>query len=66
MTILIQCEKPDELPKGTYWLQSPKPGTKDDPNGAFYLILRVYVPDPPVSVTQTWVPPRIVLNDTAR
>src|SRR5437763_3220717 len=61
MTILIQSDQPDELPKGSYWLQSP--GGTDD---AFYLILRVYVPEPPVSVTQTWEPPQIVRDDPAR
>lgn len=54
MTILIQSDQPDELPKGSYWLQSP--GGTDD---TFFLILRVYVPDPSVSVTQSWVPPQI-------
>jgi hypothetical protein len=53
MTILIQNDDPGQLPPGTYWLQSPATDT-------FYLILRVYVPDPPVSVTQTWAPPQIV------
>jgi hypothetical protein len=53
MTILIQKDDPGQLPPGTYWLQSPATDT-------FYLILRVYVPDPPVSVTQTWAPPQIV------
>jgi hypothetical protein len=61
MTILIQSDQPDELPKGSYWLQSP--GGTDD---AFYLLLRVYVPEPPVSVTQTWAPPQIVRHDPAR
>jgi hypothetical protein len=59
MTILIQSDRPDELPEGSYWLQSP--GGTD----AFYLLLRVYVPEPPVSVTQTWKPPQIVHNDEA-
>ena len=53
MTILIQNGDPGALPPGTYWLQSPATDT-------FYLILRVYVPDPQVSVTQTWAPPEIV------
>jgi hypothetical protein len=59
MTILIQSNPPaaGTLPAGSYWLQSSS-GTDDD---TFYLILRVYVPDPTVSVTQTWVPPQIVL-----
>ena len=55
MVILIQPEKPPAAP-GYYWLQSPS-GTDDD---SFYLILRVYVPDPTVSTTQTWAPPKIV------
>lgn len=59
MTVLIRSTRPapGELPSGSYWLQSPA-GTDDD---TFYLILRVYVPDPSVSVTQTWSPPAIVL-----
>jgi hypothetical protein len=58
MTILIQSDPPADgtLPAGSYWLQSQS-GTDDD---TFYLILRVYVPDPSVSVTQTWAPPEIV------
>ncbi|HEY8035834.1 MAG TPA: DUF1254 domain-containing protein [Methylobacter sp.] len=56
ITILIQSEQPEELPEGTYWLQSPN-GTDND---TFFLFLRVYVPDPSVSVTQSWVPPQIV------
>lgn len=56
MTIWIQ---PDPMPlpaAGSYWLQSPS-GTSDD---TFYLILRVYVPDPTVSATQTYAPPKII------
>jgi hypothetical protein len=59
MTILLQSDEPGELPQGSYWLQSP--GGTD----IFFLILRVYVPDPSLSVTQSWVPPHIVRNDTA-
>lgn len=58
MTILIQSEQPD-LQQGQYWLQSP---SGDD---TFFLILRVYVPAPEVSFTQTWAPPSIECNDSA-
>jgi hypothetical protein len=61
MTVLIQSDDPGELPAGNYWLQSPG----GDDTDAFYLILRVYIPDPSVSVTQSWVPPQIVRNDTS-
>lgn len=66
MTILIQSDQPDKLPKGSYWLQSPSGTVSDGADDTFYLILRVYVPDPSVSVTQSWSPPQIVRNDTAR
>ncbi len=62
MTILIQSEEPTELPAGTYWLQSPS-GTDDD---TFFLFLRVYVPDPSISVTQNYAPPQIVRNDVVQ
>ena len=62
MTILIQSEQPEELPEGSYWLQSPS-GTDDD---TFFLFLRVYIPEPSISVTQSWEPPKIVRNDTAQ
>lgn len=62
MTILIQSEQPEELPEGTYWLQSPSGTDTDD--DTFFLFLRVYVPDPSVSVTQSWVPPQIVRDGT--
>jgi hypothetical protein len=39
---------------GEYWLQSPA-------GKSFYLILRVYVPEPSVSETQSWPPPPIGL-----
>ncbi|MFT4929042.1 MAG: hypothetical protein ACI8WB_005169 [Phenylobacterium sp.] len=55
MTILIQREEPNEQPAGTYWLQSPS-DTDDD---TFLLYLRVYIPEPSVSATQTWLPPAI-------
>ncbi len=60
MTIVMQSDEPDALPQGSYWLQSPG---GDDP---FFLILRVYIPDPSVSVTQSWLPPPIVRQDTAQ
>jgi hypothetical protein len=53
--ILIQATQP-ETQKGVYWLQTPDPAQA--PN--FYLILRVYIPDPEVSTTQTWKPPLII------
>lgn len=61
MTILIQSERPEELPEGSYWLQSPDASDTDD---SFYLFLRVYIPDPSISVTQSWVPPQIMRNGT--
>ena len=56
LTIVIQSADPGELPAGTYWLQSPNSSDDD----TFFLILRVYVPLPEVSFTQTWEPPQIV------
>ena len=58
MTLLIQSDPPTTLLKGTYWLQSPS-GTSDY---TFSLILRVYVPTPEISFTQTWEPPLLVIN----
>lgn len=55
MTIWIQRDQPPKV-AGNYWLQPPS-GTDDD---TFYLILRIYVPDPTVSATQTWAPPQII------
>lgn len=53
MTIYLQADKPAHYGShGVYWLQTPQTGT-------FYLILRVYVPGPDVSYTQTWKPPAI-------
>jgi len=53
MTIFLQRERPEKERKdGEYWLQTPKEGN-------FYLIMRVYVPGPDVSYTQTWKPPAI-------
>jgi len=62
MTVLIQNEQPEALPEGTYWLQSPGASSADD---TFYLFLRVYIPEPSISVTQSWVPPQIMRNDMA-
>ena len=49
MVIAISPTEP-ELDTGWYWLQSPA-------EGGFFLILRVYVPGPTVSGSQTWPPP---------
>lgn len=49
MVIAISPTEPD-LDTGWYWLQSPS-------EGGFFLILRVYVPGPTVSGSQTWPPP---------
>jgi hypothetical protein len=54
MTIWIQPNPLTAPADGSYWLQSPSG------NDTFYLILRVYVPDPTVSATQTYAPPQIV------
>lgn len=59
LTILIQSTAPSDLPAGTYWLQSPSTSNSGSDN-SFFLILRVYVPAPAVSFTQTWEPPQIV------
>lgn len=58
MTILIQSDDPGDLPKGSYWLKAPAP-TKVKKNDTFFLIMRIYVPEPSVSATQTWKPPKI-------
>ncbi|MBC3908108.1 DUF1254 domain-containing protein [Undibacterium umbellatum] len=55
ITIVIQSDKPDTLPAGSYWLQSPS-------DESFFLILRVYVPGPTVSFTQTYSPPAIIVE----
>lgn len=53
MTIFLQRDEPENYREdGVYWLQTPT-------EGEFYLILRVYVPGPDVSYTQTWEPPPI-------
>ena len=60
MTVLIQLDEPSNLSEGVYWLKSPPAGGTPNANGAdFYLILRVYVPGPEVSMTQSWCPPTI-------
>lgn len=59
MTIYLQREKPENYRRdGVFWLQTPKKG-KTPKEGEFYLIMRVYVPGPEISYTQTWKPPRI-------
>jgi hypothetical protein len=64
LTIVIQSATLGNLPTGTYWLQAP---TKSDGSSdtSFFLILRVYVPLPEISFTQTWEPPRIVKLDSS-
>ncbi|HET6975331.1 MAG TPA: DUF1254 domain-containing protein [Pyrinomonadaceae bacterium] len=57
LTIFLQRDKPENYKKdGVYWLQTPE-------EGEFYLIIRVYVPGPEVSYTQTWQPPLITLRN---
>jgi hypothetical protein len=51
MTIVVQNEEPTALQPRQYWLQSP--------TTEFFMILRVYIPGPEVSNTQTWVPPAV-------
>jgi hypothetical protein len=63
LTIVIQSAAPGNLPAGSYWLQAPtKSGGSSD--NSFFLILRVYVPLPEISFTQTWEPPQIVRMDS--
>src|SRR5688572_23700993 len=68
LTIVIQSADPGDLPAGSYWLQSPDSSDSGNDNSGgdntFFLILRVYVPLPEVSVTQTWEPPQIVKMDS--
>lgn len=53
MTIFIQRDKPENYGSdGVYWLETPRKGN-------FYLIMRIYVPGPEISYTQTWEPPPI-------
>jgi hypothetical protein len=56
MTIIIQREEPTGLQPGQYWLQSPP--------FDFFMFLRVYIPGPEVSNTQTWVPPAVEKSET--
>lgn len=57
LTIFLQTDKPENYRKdGVYWLQTPE-------EGEFYLIMRVYVPGPEVSYTQTWQPPLITISN---
>lgn len=57
LTIFLQRDKPENYRKdGVYWLQTPE-------EGEFYLIMRVYVPGPEVSYTQTWRPPLINIRN---
>jgi hypothetical protein len=62
MTILLQYDEPQSLGDGVYWLQGPDPSAAPPPRGSadFTLIMRVYVPGPAISGSQTWVPPKIV------
>jgi hypothetical protein len=55
LRILIQASEPAPQ-KGVYWLQTPDPAQSPE----FYLILRIYIPGPEVSITQTWKPPLII------
>jgi hypothetical protein len=66
MTILLQHDKPQDLGNGVYWLQTPdpadiSPGTAGE--ASYSLFLRVYVPGPEVSGSQSWKPPPIVRAD---
>jgi hypothetical protein len=58
LTIVIQNTAPGNLPAGSYWLQAPNKSDNSGDN-SFFLILRVYVPLPDISFTQTWEPPQI-------
>ena len=70
ITIYIQEDAPAGYENnGVYWLKTPPvpppppPGQKASPPPYFYLILRVYVPGPELSYTQTWEPPPIDKQD---
>lgn len=53
MTVFLQRDEPENYRNdGIYWLQIPE-------EGDFYLIMRIYVPGPEVSFTQTYQPPFI-------
>jgi hypothetical protein len=54
LTVRLQRNDIEKPEKGVYWLQTPPSQV-----GGFYLILRVYVPGPEISYTQTWMPPAI-------
>ena len=56
MVIAISPTEP-ELDTGWYWLQSSDPSKSSESGSDFFLILRVYVPGPTVSGSQTWPPP---------
>ncbi|HEY0381823.1 MAG TPA: DUF1254 domain-containing protein [Candidatus Elarobacter sp.] len=63
MTILLQYDEPQSLGDGVYWLQGPNPATVPPSDGStaeFTLMMRVYVPGPAISGSQTWSPPKIV------
>ena len=57
LKIVIKESDPGKMEDGWYWLQSPKDANPDGSD--FFLILRVYVPGPTVSGSQTWPPPPI-------
>lgn len=63
LTIVIQSSNPGNLPAGSYWLQAPNK-SDDSGDNTFLLILRVYVPLPEISFTQTWEPPKIMKLDS--
>ena len=59
LRIIINPTDPGTMADGWYWLQSPPPGSNTSDGSDFFLILRVYVPGPTVSGSQTWPPPPI-------
>jgi len=59
LRIVIKDSDPGDLPDGWYWLQSPPRSESSGEGSDFFLILRVYVPGPSVSGSQTWAPPPI-------
>lgn len=60
LRIVIKATDPGQMEDGWYWLQSPKDSNPDG-GSDFFLILRVYVPGPTVSGSQTWPPPPIAV-----
>jgi hypothetical protein len=60
---VIQSSSPGDLPAGSYWLQAPTKSDSSSDN-SFFLLLRVYVPLPEISFTQTWEPPQMVKMDS--